>query len=71
MKGDFCPACGEVVLDANESQRVSEVMLEFDKHVNAFIVSPEFIISVCKRLNLDYTDLLVPSEILILWTHTL
>ncbi len=25
--GDFCPACGEVVLDAGESSRVSAAML--------------------------------------------
>jgi YgiT-type zinc finger domain-containing protein len=33
--GDFCPACGESIYDAEESTRVSALMLEFNKQVNA------------------------------------
>ena len=40
VTGDFCPACGEVILDAAESSRTSEAMLEFNKQVNASIVDP-------------------------------
>jgi HTH-type transcriptional regulator/antitoxin MqsA len=35
VEGDFCPACGEVILDATESRRTSALMLEFNKQVNA------------------------------------
>jgi HTH-type transcriptional regulator/antitoxin MqsA len=53
VAGDFCPACGEAVLDAAESARTSGLMLEFNKQVNAAIVDPEFIARVRKQLALD------------------
>jgi HTH-type transcriptional regulator/antitoxin MqsA len=53
VTGDFCPACGESVLDATESARTMAAMLEFNKQVNAAIVDPEFIASVRKKLALD------------------
>ena len=31
VRGEFCPACGESVLAAAESKRVSAAMLEFNK----------------------------------------
>ncbi|TNC99830.1 MAG: hypothetical protein FD121_56 [Gallionellaceae bacterium] len=56
VQGDYCPACGEVVLDANESTRTSALMLEFNKQVNASIVDPGFIASVRKKLALDQRE---------------
>jgi HTH-type transcriptional regulator / antitoxin MqsA len=56
VTGDFCPACGEVVLDAGESVRTSALMLAFNKQVNASIVDPEFITSVRKKLHLDQRE---------------
>ena len=53
VRGDFCPACGESVLAAAESTRVSAAMLEFNKRVNASIVDPGFIARVRKKLALD------------------
>ena len=53
VTGDFCPACGENVLAAAESARVSAAMLEFNKQVNASIVDPGFIARVRKKLALD------------------
>jgi HTH-type transcriptional regulator/antitoxin MqsA len=53
VTGDFCPACGETILDAAESARTSELMLGFNKQVNASIVDPAFISRVRKRLALD------------------
>jgi HTH-type transcriptional regulator/antitoxin MqsA len=50
--GDHCPACGEAVLDAEASARVSATMLEFNKQVNATIVDPAFIVNVRKKLAL-------------------
>ena len=56
VTGDFCPACGEVILDAAESARSSTLMLEFNKQVNAAIVDPEFIARVRKLLALDQRE---------------
>src|SRR5579872_4840467 len=53
VRGAFCPACGESVLGAAESKRVSAAMLEFNKQVNASIVDPDFIARVRKKLALD------------------
>ena len=56
VTGDFCMACGEVVLGAEESARTSTAMLEFNKQVNAAIVDPGFITSVRKKLALDQRE---------------
>jgi len=56
VTGDFCPACGEIVLGAAESARTSALMLDFNKQVNASIVDPEFISSVRKKLALDQRE---------------
>jgi HTH-type transcriptional regulator/antitoxin MqsA len=56
VTGDFCPACGEAVLDVAESMRTSAAMLEFNKQVNASIVNPSFIASVRKKLALDQRE---------------
>ena len=34
VTGDFCPACGDAILGASESARVSAAMLAFNEHVN-------------------------------------
>jgi len=54
--GDYCSACGESVLDAAESARVSAGMLAFNRQVNASIVDPAFIASVRKKLALDQRE---------------
>ena len=56
VTGDYCPACGEVVLDAVESARVSVALLAFNKQVNASIVDPGFIASVRRKLALDQRE---------------
>ncbi|MDD2686338.1 MAG: type II toxin-antitoxin system MqsA family antitoxin [Gallionella sp.] len=56
VTGDFCSACGEAILDAPESSRISAAMLEFNKQVNASIVNPAFIVSVRKKLGLDQQE---------------
>ena len=53
VAGEFCPACNESVLGAHESRRTVALMMAFNKQVNASSVSPEFIISVRKKLALD------------------
>ena len=56
VTGDYCPACGEAVLDMGESVRTSTLMLEFNKQVNAAIVDPSFIVGVRKKLHLDQRE---------------
>jgi len=56
VTGDFCPACDEAIFDLAESRRVSALMREFSKQVNASFVDPEFIAHVRKKLNLDQRE---------------
>jgi HTH-type transcriptional regulator / antitoxin MqsA len=56
VKGDFCAACDESVLDAAESRRTMNLMLAFNKQVNASIVDSDFIASVRKKLDLDQRE---------------
>jgi HTH-type transcriptional regulator / antitoxin MqsA len=56
VTGDFCPACGEVVMDMSEGTRHSATMLAFNKQVNASIVDPGFIATVRKKLALDQRE---------------
>ena len=56
VTGDFCPKCGESVLDMDESARVSGLMLDFNKQVNAAAVDPDFIANVRKKLQLDQRE---------------
>ncbi|MBI3524425.1 MAG: type II toxin-antitoxin system MqsA family antitoxin [Betaproteobacteria bacterium] len=56
VTGDFCSACDESILDAVESRRTMNLMLAFNKQVNASIVDPEFIASVRKKLDLDQRE---------------
>ena len=56
VTGEFCPDCGEATLNAEESARVSAMMLDFNKQVNGSIVDPEFIVSVRKKLALDQRE---------------
>ena len=56
VTGDFCPSCGETILDAAESARTNAAMLEFNKRVNVSIFDPDFIASVRKKLALDQRE---------------
>jgi HTH-type transcriptional regulator/antitoxin MqsA len=53
VTGEFCTACDESVLDLAETERTMNLMLDFNKQVNAAIVDPAFILSVRKKLKLD------------------
>ncbi|WP_159355043.1 type II toxin-antitoxin system MqsA family antitoxin [Methylovorus glucosotrophus] len=39
VTGGFCPACNESVLNADESRRVMDLMLDLNKEVNSSLVS--------------------------------
>jgi len=53
VTGDFCPACGEVILNREHGDRYSELMELFQREVNAAYVDPAYIVNVRKKLDLD------------------
>ncbi|AZS81545.1 MULTISPECIES: type II toxin-antitoxin system MqsA family antitoxin [Achromobacter] len=56
VTADFCPACDESITDMAETERVMRGMQAFNKHVNAAIVDPGFIVSVRKKLGLGQRE---------------
>ncbi|WP_374475076.1 type II toxin-antitoxin system MqsA family antitoxin [Zoogloea sp.] len=56
VTGDFCPSCGEVILDKEYGDRLSQLMGIFQRQVNASIVDPSFIANVRKKLSLDQRE---------------
>ena len=56
VTGAFCPACGEGVLGAPESARVSREMVALNREVNAMLVDPAFIARVRRKLDLDQRE---------------
>lgn len=56
VTGDFCPSCGEVILDKEHGDRLSQLMGIFHRQVNASIVDPSFIANVRKKLSLDQRE---------------
>ena len=53
VTGDYCPACGEVVLNREHGDRYSQLLGRFQRQVNAAFVDPGFIAKVRKKLDLD------------------
>ena len=53
VTGDFCPACGEVVLNREQGNRYSEMIGLFQRQVNAAYVAPDYIARVRRKLDLD------------------
>ncbi|MEI7796432.1 MAG: type II TA system antitoxin MqsA family protein [Methylococcaceae bacterium] len=56
VSGDFCPSCGEAVLDKSESQRISIAMLKFNQQVNSTITLSAFITDIRKKLGLEQRE---------------
>lgn len=56
VTGDFCPACGELVLDREHGDRYSEALGLFQRQVNAAYVDPQYIMQVRKKLDLDQRE---------------
>ncbi|GHT84711.1 DNA-binding protein [Betaproteobacteria bacterium] len=53
VTGEFCPACGEVILNREHGDRYSELIGQFQRQVNAAYVDPAYIARVRKKLDLD------------------
>ncbi|CAM2155851.1 antitoxin of the MqsRA toxin-antitoxin system/DNA-binding transcriptional repressor MqsA [Pararobbsia alpina] len=56
VNGDFCPACGEVVLEREEGNRFSDLVGQFQREVNASYVDPAYIAGVRRKLALDQRE---------------
>jgi HTH-type transcriptional regulator/antitoxin MqsA len=56
VTGDFCPACGEVVLNREHGDQYSEQIGAFQMHVNAAFVDPAYIAKVRRKLDLDQRE---------------
>lgn len=56
VTGDFCPACGEVVLNHEHGDQYGELVGLFQKQVNAAYVDPAYIAKVRKKLDLDQRE---------------
>lgn len=56
VTGDYCPACGEVVLTAQEGDRYSVWRQAFQKQVNAQHFDPTDIARVRQKLALDQRE---------------
>lgn len=53
VTGEFCPACGEVILNREHGDRYSELIGVFQRQVNAAFVDPNYITRVRRKLDLD------------------
>lgn len=53
VTGDFCPACGEALLDREHGDRYGELVGLFQRQVNAAYVDPHYIARVRRKLDLD------------------
>lgn len=53
VTGDFCPACGEVILDREHGDRYSGLIGQFQRQINAAYIDPAYIAKIRKKLNLD------------------
>jgi HTH-type transcriptional regulator/antitoxin MqsA len=56
ITGDYCPACAEVILDAEEAERYGQAVNAFHQQVNAASVDPAYIAAVRKKLALDQRE---------------
>lgn len=53
VTADYCPVCGEGVLEREHGDRYSRLIGEFQRQVNATHVDPTYIASVRRKLDLD------------------
>ncbi len=56
VTGDFCQACGEIILDRLQGDRYSESIGLFRREINAAYVDPKYIAMVRKKLDLDQRE---------------
>ncbi|MCI1012959.1 type II toxin-antitoxin system MqsA family antitoxin [Herbaspirillum sp. C7C2] len=53
VTGNFCPACGEILLNREQGDRYSALIGQFQRRINAAYVDPDYIARVRRKLDLD------------------
>jgi len=53
VTADYCPVCGESVLEREHGDRYMRLIGEFQRRVNAALVDPAYIAGVRRKLDLD------------------
>ncbi|MFT4179542.1 MAG: type II toxin-antitoxin system MqsA family antitoxin [Thermomonas sp.] len=53
VTADYCPVCGEGVLEREHGDRYMRLIGEFHRQVNASLVDPDYIANVRRKLALD------------------
>lgn len=56
VTGDFCSACGEILLNQEQGDRYSEWIGQFQRQVNAAYIDPSYITKVRRKLELDQRE---------------
>ncbi len=56
VTGDWCPDCGETLLDMTESNRIHRAMQSFNQSVNAALFSPQEVAQLRERLRLTQQE---------------
>lgn len=56
ITAQHCSACGEGVMDRDETTAYAAAVKAFQRKVNATLIDPAFIASVRKRLNIDQRE---------------
>jgi HTH-type transcriptional regulator/antitoxin MqsA len=56
ITGDFCPACGESVLERESGDEYAFAIRDFQAEVNASYVDPAFITRVRRKLRIDQRE---------------
>jgi HTH-type transcriptional regulator/antitoxin MqsA len=56
VTGEWCPACGEALLDETEASRISRDMTAFNKKVNSELFSAEEITAAREKLRLTQQE---------------
>lgn len=56
VTGDYCPACGEIILAREQGDRYSESIGLFRREINSAYVDPKYIAKVRKKLDLDQRE---------------
>lgn len=53
VTADYCPACGEAVMDRLNGNRYGAITAAFRRQINGALVDPSFIADVRRKLDLD------------------
>lgn len=56
ITGDYCPCCGEIILNEEQSNRYARAIREAKKAINARHIDPAFIARIRQKMALDQRE---------------